>query len=62
MFIIIKNGGWGGIRTHGMLSHTPVFKTGTFNRSVTHPRGSVIFYQIPSVLAIKLWKIIYSHL
>lgn len=31
------NGGWGGIRTHGGLSPSPVFKTGTFNRSVTHP-------------------------
>jgi hypothetical protein len=30
-------GGWGGIRTHGMLTHTPVFKTGAFNRSTTHP-------------------------
>ncbi len=32
-----KGGGWGGIRTHGTLSRTPVFKTGTFNHSVTHP-------------------------
>lgn len=32
-----KNGGWGGIRTHGTLSRTPVFKTGAFNRSATHP-------------------------
>tara|TARA_R110002167_G_scaffold28168_6_gene95163 strand:- start:1023 stop:1532 length:510 start_codon:yes stop_codon:yes gene_type:complete len=31
------NGGWGGIRTHGTLSRTPVFKTGAFNRSATHP-------------------------
>jgi hypothetical protein len=31
------NGGWGGIRTHGTLARTPVFKTGALNRSATHP-------------------------
>src|SRR2546423_5779067 len=31
-------GGWGGIRTHGTLAGTPVFKTGALNRSATHPR------------------------
>jgi hypothetical protein len=30
-------GGWGGIRTHGELPPTPVFKTGALNRSATHP-------------------------
>jgi hypothetical protein len=30
-------GGWGGIRTHGGLAPTPVFKTGALNRSATHP-------------------------
>ena len=30
-------GGWGGIRTHEALSRLPVFKTGAFNRSATHP-------------------------
>ena len=30
-------GGWGGIRTHGGLSPTPVFKTGALNHSATHP-------------------------
>jgi integrase len=29
--------GWGGIRTHEPLSRLPVFKTGAFNRSATHP-------------------------
>jgi|HubBroStandDraft_6_1064221.scaffolds.fasta_scaffold483386_2 hypothetical protein len=33
-------GGGGGIRTHGDLSATPVFKTGAFNRSATPPRYS----------------------
>ena len=33
----LENGGWGGIRTHETLSRLPVFKTGAFNRSATHP-------------------------
>ncbi len=33
----VRSGGWGGIRTHGGLSPTPVFKTGALNRSATHP-------------------------
>ena len=32
-----ERGGWGGIRTHETLSRLPVFKTGAFNRSATHP-------------------------
>src|SRR6478609_9615133 len=30
-------GGGGGIRTHGTLASTPVFKTGAFSRSATPP-------------------------
>ena len=30
-------GGWGGIRTHETVSRLPVFKTGAFNHSATHP-------------------------
>ena len=30
-------GGEGGIRTHGTLARTPVFKTGPFNHSGTSP-------------------------
>ena len=30
-------GGWGGIRTHGSLARTAVFKTAALNRSATHP-------------------------
>lgn len=30
-------GGWGGIRTHGNITATPVFKTGSLNHSDTHP-------------------------
>ena len=32
------SGGGGGIRTHGTLSRTPVFKTGAFDHSATPPR------------------------
>ena len=31
-------GGWGEIRTHELRKESPVFKTGAFNRSATHPR------------------------
>ena len=35
---LVRNcGGWGGIRTHGGLAPTPVFKTGALNHSATHP-------------------------
>ncbi len=38
--MLSKNvGGWGGIRTHETFSRLPVFKTGAFNRSATHPRS-----------------------
>ncbi len=33
-------GGGGGIRTHGTLSRTPVFKTGAFDHSATPPTGA----------------------
>ena len=38
VFDFFENGGWGGIRTHGTVSRTPVFKTGSLNHSDTHPR------------------------
>jgi hypothetical protein len=34
---IAEDGGWGGIRTHGALARTAVFKTAALNRSATHP-------------------------
>ena len=51
MFIIIKvkaYGGGGGIRTHGRLSPTSVFKTGAFNHSATPPTTSEVlgFYDV----------------
>ena len=36
--IRVVGGGWGGIRTPGGRSPTPVFKTGALNHSATHPR------------------------
>ena len=33
-----RNGGEGGIRTHGTVSRTLAFEASTFNRSVTSPR------------------------
>ncbi len=33
------SGGGGGIRTHGTVSCTPVFKTGALNRSTTPPKN-----------------------
>ena len=34
-------GGWGEIRTHGMLSHSAVFKTAALNHSATHPSSFI---------------------
>jgi hypothetical protein len=38
-------GGWGGIRTHETVARLPVFKTGAFNHSATHPAGESSHYQ-----------------
>ena len=41
-------GGGGGIRTHGRLSPTSVFKTGAFNHSATPPtrHGVFLFFDL----------------
>ena len=39
--ISVGCGGRGGIRTHGTLSRTPVFKTGALNHSATLPSSEV---------------------
>ena len=39
-FVLCNYGGGGGIRTHGRLSPTSVFKTGAFNHSATPPTES----------------------
>lgn len=36
---VARNGGEGGSRTHGPVTRTPVFETGTFGHSVTSPLG-----------------------
>ncbi len=36
------NGGWGGIRTPETLARLPVFKTGAFNHSATHPSPTLM--------------------
>src|ERR1043165_932030 len=41
------SGGWGGIRTHETLAGLPVFKTGAFNRSATHPSGVRYWAGVP---------------
>ena len=40
---VLYHGG-GGIRTHGTVSRTPVFKTGAFNRSATPPAREQTIY------------------
>src|SRR5258706_1456168 len=40
-----RNGGEGGIRTHGTVSRTLAFEASTFNRSVTSPRPWPSVYQ-----------------
>ena len=42
MQLIKYYGGEGGIRTHGTLARTPVFKTGTFGHSVTSPDAQIV--------------------
>lgn len=46
-----QGGGWGGIRTHETRKRLPVFKTGAFNRSATHPmpRGPCLMPARPRV-------------
>src|SRR4030088_25447 len=36
------SGGRGGIRTHGALAGTPVFKTGALNHSATRPNANLM--------------------
>jgi hypothetical protein len=40
-------GGRGGIRTHGTVSRTPVFKTGSLNHSDTLPRERRYAQRLP---------------
>src|SRR5205823_12212580 len=40
-WVLGLDGGRGGIRTHGRLAPSPVFKTGALNHSATRPRPSM---------------------
>jgi hypothetical protein len=48
--VFLLYGGEGGIRTLGTIAGTPVFKTGTFNHSVTSPY--IIVQQIFKVMGL----------
>jgi hypothetical protein len=50
-YLSISHGGWGGIRTHEELTPLPVFKTGAFNRSATHPQRTGVTYTVALPLA-----------
>ena len=41
-----NTGGEGGIRTHGTLARTPVFKTGAFNHSATSPDAETCMFVV----------------
>ena len=49
-------GGGGGIRTHGRLSPTSVFKTGAFDHSATPPTSGTIIVPV-SILKAKISKL-----
>ena len=49
-------GGQSGIRTHGTLTRTPVFKTGSLNRSDICPKVYL------SILALKVKEYFYLYL
>ncbi len=48
------SGGEGGIRTHGDLATSPVFKTSAFNHSTTSPHS--FFYNKPPIDATHAFK------
>ena len=43
---VVSKGGEDGIRTHGTLAETPVFKTGAIDRSATSPYHTIIHYML----------------
>ena len=48
-FLIYKYGGEGGIRTHGTVAGTLVFKTRALNHSTTSPDGLLSFSRLISI-------------
>ena len=51
----MKNGGEGGIRTHGTLARSPVFKTGAFDHSATSPKYLISKYPICTIETNKIY-------
>ena len=45
---VVDNGG-GGIRTHGALADTLVFKTRALNHSTTPPKGSLVLLNLKTI-------------
>ena len=45
---VVENGG-GGIRTHGALADTLVFKTRALNHSTTPPKGSSVLLNLKTI-------------
>ncbi len=41
-FAALLTGGEGGIRTHGAVTRTPDFESGTFDHSATSPRPCIL--------------------
>ncbi len=54
-FGFLLNGGEGGIRTHGTLARSTVFKTAPINRSGTSPSNcfQMYYYCTNSILIVK---------
>ena len=48
-FLVYKYGGEGGIRTHGTVAGTLVFKTRALNHSTTSPDGLLSFSRLISI-------------
>ena len=47
--LVYKYGGEGGIRTHGTVAGTLVFKTRALNHSTTSPIGLFSFYHLTTI-------------
>ena len=50
------NGGEGGIRTHGTLARSPVFKTGAFDHSATSPCIVINYNTTKKILIIYIYN------
>ena len=55
----IRNGGEGGIRTHGTLTRSPVFKTGAFEHSANLP--NYLISKCPNMYHFKINNLIFIN-